>query len=94
MDFFGYISIVLIWRTFWNAYDYFVFEYEDHPGRLVIVTHFVSFIFVSMFGITSALYGPAGADSNPSTIETQKKPKELEKIIDIDIHFDSSTFVY
>lgn len=65
IDFTAYLSIVFIWRTIWSSYDYYTDQlaYED---LIIISTHFGTFLFVSIFGISSVLYGPDGDESGSS----------------------------
>ena len=60
---FSYISMVAVWRTFWNGYDYYVFNLDNYT-YLIFLSHFGIFILLFMLKLGSSLYGPGGLSSN------------------------------
>lgn len=59
----SYISMVAVWRTFWNGYDYFIFSLNE-KSHIIFSTHFGIFIFLFVLKLGSSLYGPGGLNSN------------------------------
>ncbi|CAF0909816.1 unnamed protein product [Brachionus calyciflorus] len=57
----SYLSIVAVWRTFWNGYDYFIFMIESRE-LIFLVTHFGIFILMVILKLDSSLYGPGGSN--------------------------------
>ena len=63
IDLFAYLTIVFIWRTVWSTYDYYM-DNVLNKDFIIILTHFGTFLFVSILGISSVLYGPDGDESD------------------------------
>ena len=83
----GYWSLVLIWRTIWGVYDYKLFG-SINLLNISLLTHFSTFLIASCFGITTALYGPDGGDSEEIKTPGVKFDKDKTEL-----SFDTSVYI-
>ena len=89
IDIIAYCSIVLIWRTVWDVYDDYLYELR-YKIELVLPTHFGSFLFVSLFGLTSVLFSPdVASPSKENDIPMIKFNKE-----EAQLSFETNTDIY
>jgi hypothetical protein len=52
-----YISLVAIWRTWWNGYDLIINE----NSYTIFITHFVTIVVCFMTKSSNIIYGPSGS---------------------------------
>ncbi len=52
-----YISLVAIWRTWWNGYDLIINE----NSYTIFITHFITIIVCFMTKSSNIIYGPSGS---------------------------------
>ena len=66
----AFLSLSSIWYTVWNKFDTIV-EATDGTGRACVVffTHFLTVIILCCLKTSTALYGPAGSDTDLSNYE-------------------------
>ena len=59
----SFLSVVFVWRFYWEGYDYFVLK-SEYKTYIIIATHFASLFVLMLLQVGTILYGPGGLNTS------------------------------